>query len=224
MHRASHHMRVGHFTAKAAVFIALFPAVAWASSSAVPDWVKAAAQQPLPSLPETTKAIVLLDDETYTVDARGQAVEHVRRVVKILRPRAGMTPIPLSGSTRIPRFSPSMPGASTLPGTSTPSRTTRWPRSALRVKETISITKTSRPRSPTHPAGTPAELSPGSTRSERPYLAETDWEFQGSLPVASQSFTLELPAGYTYSTTWAHHPKVDAIDLEHQRYRWEMNN
>ncbi len=63
-----------------------------ASSNNVPDWVKAAAQAPLPTLPESTKAVVLLDEETYTVDAKGQAVEHVREVVKILRPQGRQLP------------------------------------------------------------------------------------------------------------------------------------
>src|SRR6202041_1987969 len=59
---------------------------AWGSDH-VPDWVKAATSVTLPHYPESTRAIVLLDETTYTVDAKGQAVEHVRRVVKILRPQ-----------------------------------------------------------------------------------------------------------------------------------------
>src|SRR6185312_3390659 len=58
-------------------------------------------------------------------------------------------------------------------------------------------------------------------RRERPYLAEADWPFQGSLPRISQSFNLVLPPGYTFTTTWAHHTKTEPIDLEHQKYRWE---
>jgi hypothetical protein len=61
--------------------------VARASSDKVPDWVKAAAAQPLPKFPGNPKAAMLLDETTYSVDAKGQAVEHVRRVVKILRPQ-----------------------------------------------------------------------------------------------------------------------------------------
>jgi hypothetical protein len=53
----------------------------------VPDWVRAAAAQTLPSYPAETKAVVLLEDTTYTVAPDGHAVEHVRHVVKILRPQ-----------------------------------------------------------------------------------------------------------------------------------------
>jgi hypothetical protein len=55
--------------------------------SPVPDWVKTAAQEKLPEFHGNPKAVVLLEQTTYTVDAKGQAVEHVRRVVKILRPQ-----------------------------------------------------------------------------------------------------------------------------------------
>ncbi len=61
-------------------------------------------------------------------------------------------------------------------------------------------------------------------KREHPYVAEADWFFQDDLPRVNQSFNLVLPEGYTYTTTWAHHPKLEAIDLEHQKYRWEMNN
>lgn len=58
---------------------------------------------------------------------------------------------------------------------------------------------------------------------KEPYLHEETWMFQQEIPVANQSFTLELPPGYTYGTVWAHHDQQKAADLEHQRYRWEMN-
>jgi transglutaminase-like putative cysteine protease len=61
-------------------------------------------------------------------------------------------------------------------------------------------------------------------KNERPYLAETNWWFQDDLPRVTQNFTLVLPPGYTYATTWAHHDKVDAADLENRSYRWDMNN
>ena len=48
------------------------------ASSGVPDWVRNAAHQTLPTYPETTKAVVLLDDTTYTVGSDGKATEHER--------------------------------------------------------------------------------------------------------------------------------------------------
>ena len=62
------------------------PAFAFKSDT-VPDWVRTAAQQKLPDYPPETNAVVLLEDTTYTVAPDGSAIEHVRRVVKILRPQ-----------------------------------------------------------------------------------------------------------------------------------------
>ncbi len=45
------------------------------------------------------------------------------------------------------------------------------------------------------------------------YLHQTTWFFQEDIPHAQQSFTLELPPGFTYSTSWAHHPATKAVGL-----------
>ena len=58
----------------------------------------------------------------------------------------------------------------------------------------------------------------------RPYVNEKTWFFQEDIPHVSESFTLELPPGYTYGTVWAHHNSAQASDLEHQRWRWEMKD
>ena len=60
-------------------------------------------------------------------------------------------------------------------------------------------------------------------RRERPYLAETTWWFQGSVPHLHESFTLVLPQGFKQNTSWAHHAADNGADLENGSYRWEMS-
>ncbi len=51
-----------------------------------------------------TNAVVLLEDTTYTVAPDGSAVEHYRRVVKILRPQGseeGIIAVPFDKDTKI---------------------------------------------------------------------------------------------------------------------------
>ena len=224
MPRASRRLCVGRFTVRAAVFVAFSPALAWASSNVVPDWVRTAAQQPLPSLPETTKAVVLLDDETYTVDAKGQAVEHVRKVIKILRPQGRDYGYPVVWYDKDSKIL-SLHAWSIDPAGH-----------EYAVKDS-EMHEGSPPGEGgelyydiKYRAADPPGRDPGGViayeyeQRERPYLAETSWDFQGALPVVSQSFTLALPPGYTYTTTWAHHANVEASDLENQHYRWDMNN
>lgn len=215
--------RVVSLSATAAVLLTVAPLPVFASNS-VPDWVKAAAQQPLPKLPESAKAVVLLDDETYTVDAKGQAVLHEREVIKILRPQGRDEAVPAVGFDKDSKLL-SMHAWSIDPAgheyavKDSEMREVSPPGEGGQLYDDVK-----------YRVADPPGRDPGGIvayeyeQRERPYLAETSWEFQGALPVVNQSFTLELPAGFSYTTTWAHHAKVDAIDLEHQRYRWEMNN
>lgn len=215
--------RVIHHSAPAVALLVLAPLTLSASNS-VPDWVKAAVQQPLPNLPESTKAVVLLDDETYTVDAKGQAVLHEREVIKILRPQGRDLAYPAvwyDKDSKILSFH-------------------AWSIDPAGHEYAVKDSEMAE-GSPPGDGGAlfddvkfrvadPPGRDPGGVvayeyeKRERPYLAETDWDFQGEIPIVSQSFTLVLPTGYTYTTSWAHHAKVNAIDLENQHYRWEMNN
>lgn len=194
-----------------------------ASNNSVPDWVKTAAGQTLPLMPESTRAIVLLNESTYTVAPDGSAVEHVRQVVKILRPqgrRYGYPFVPFDKDSKIL----SMHVWSIDPA---------GHEYALKDNEIseVAIGASFELYSDTRAkVADPPGRDPGGVvayeyeKRERPYLAETNWFFQDEVPRLNQSFTLVLPPGYTYTTAWAHHSKIDAIDLEHQRYRWEMNN
>ena len=194
------------------------------SAPPVPDWVRTAAKAPLPVFPGAPKAVVLLDEVTYSVGTDGRAVEHVRHIVKILRPQGREYGYPVVWFDKdskvlsmhvwsidpagheyslkdeeIREFSPPGEGGQ------------------LYVDEKAKIAE-------------PPGRDPGGIvayeyeRRERPYLAEANWEFQDEIPRMNQSFTLVLPLGYTYTTTWAHHPKVDGADLENHHYRWEMND
>jgi hypothetical protein len=60
-----------------ACFIATATAFA-AKSDSVPEWVRTAAAQKLPSYPAETNAVVLFEDTTYTVTPDGTATEHYR--------------------------------------------------------------------------------------------------------------------------------------------------
>jgi hypothetical protein len=56
------------------------------SSDDAPDWLKQAAAAALPSYDKGTPAVVLLDEETLTVDADGRTTKVERRAIKILTP------------------------------------------------------------------------------------------------------------------------------------------
>ncbi len=193
-------------------------------SQPVPDWVKTAAQEKLPAFHGNPKAVVLLEETTYTVDPKGQAVEHVRKVVKILRPQGREYGYPFVSYDKDSKVL----------------SLHVWSIDAAGHEYTVKDSEILDVGQPGEggelysderaKVADPPGRDPGGIiayeyeKRERPYLAETNWKFQDELPRVDQSFTLALPAGYTYTTTWARHAKVDGIDLENHSYRWDMND
>ncbi len=199
------------------------PLRAHAGGTAVPDWVHAATSQPLPVMPESTKAVVLLNEETYTVAPDGRATVHVRSVVKILRPQGRQDAKPTvyfgkdSKVLSMHVWSIDPAGHEYALKDNEIANVGLFGGNDLYSDERAMI-------------ASPPGCDPGGIvayeyeQRERAYLAETSWFFQDELPHMTQSFTLVLPPGYTYTTTWAHHGRIAESDLEHGRYRWEMNH
>jgi hypothetical protein len=194
------------------------------ASSNVPDWVKAEAHQTLPAFPANTKSVILLDERTYTVDAKGQATEHVRYVVKILRPQGRDEATPVVWFDKDSKVLSMHVWSIDAAGKEY----------AMKDNEILEV---GNPGSGGEmyddekaKVANPPGRDPGGIvayeyeRRERPYVAETAWFFQDETPRMHQNFTLVLPPGFSYSTTWANHDAVAGIDKENHQYRWEMND
>ncbi len=194
------------------------------AATSVPDWVKTAAQQTTPQYSETTKAVMLLDETTYTVGPDGKATEHVRRVVKILRPQGRAYGYPFVWFDKDSKVT-SMHVWSIDPAGHEYAMKDNEIREFGEPGEGGQLYSDEKAKVADPPGRDPGGIVAYEyVRSDRPYLAETNWRFQDEIPHVTQNFTLVLPPGYTYATTWAHHEKVDGADLENHSYRWDMNN
>jgi hypothetical protein len=190
----------------------------------VPDWVKTARAQTLPVFPGSPKAVVLLDERTYTIAPDGRATEHVRHVVKILRPQGREYGYPFVTFDKDSKILSMHVWSIDAAGHEYSLKDEEFKELGQPGEggELYSDEKAKVAEPPGRDPG--GVIAYEYERRERPYLAETNWEFQDEIPRMSQSFTLVLPQGYTYTTTWAHHAKVDGADLENHQYRWEMND
>lgn len=210
------------FLAAALIFISASP-LCFARQDSVPDWVRDAAAQTLPTYPAETDAVVLLDDTTYTVAANGQATEHRRYVVKILRPQGrddAMVVVPFDKDTKILSLHVWSIGPD-------------GHQYAMKDNEIVQYgypgqgdffedDKVEVAKAPGRDPG--GVVAYEYEQRIRPLLTEKTWFFQSDLPSLSQRFTLELPPGYTFGTVWAHHEQTRAADLEDHRWRWEMKD
>jgi len=217
-------VRVHLLSVSALAVLVLIAGPVYASKQdSVPDWVTSAAAQKLPDYPPETNAVVLLDDTTYTVSSDGSAVEHCRHVVKILRPQGrdeGIVAVPFDKDTKIVLLHAWSIGPD-------------GHQYAVKDNQFVEIGyqgqgnyyEDDKIKSVSPPGRDPGGvIAYEYEQRTRPYLTEHTWFFQSDIPGLAQSFTLVLPPGYTFGTVWAHHPEAKAMDLENQRWRWEMNN
>ena len=223
---AEYHARVGRraafFLGTLAVALCALPAQG-APKQSVPDWVREAAAKTLPTYAPETNAVVLLDDTVYSVAPNGQATEHCRRVVKILRPAGrdeGIVTVPFDKDSKVLSLHVWSIGPDGHEYAVDDKEITEfgYPNEGPLYEDL----KYKAVRAPGRDPG--GIIAYEYEQRERPYLNEKTWFFQEDIPHVSESFTLELPPGYTYGTVWTHHDSTQASDLEHQRWRWEMKD
>ncbi len=199
------------------------PLIAFARTDSVPDWVKAAAAQTLPTYSDRTNAVVLRDDTTFSVGSDGRATEHRRRVVKILRPQGREDArifLPFDAETKLTDLHVWSIGPD-------------GHEYALKDKEIGEIGFPGQGnlyvdlhvRVADAPGRDPGGIVAYEYDQRSPaYVNETTWHFQSEIPALAQSFTLDLPAGFSFGAVWAHHAEVKPSDLEHTRWRWELGS
>lgn len=218
--------RIQSFFAATLLLLSLgaIPSHASTKDDPVPPWVTEAAHQTLPTYSATTRAVVLLDQTEYIVAPNGTAVQHYRRVVKILRPNGrnrGIVRVDFDDDTRIRYLKVWSIGPD-------------GHQYAMKDKEMAdhgfaaeggSLYDASKYREADPPARDPGSvIAYEYEQNIRPYLSEVTWGVQESIPVVQESFNLTLPPGYTYGTVWAHHSAAPVIELEHQNFRWELKD
>jgi len=207
-----------------ACFVALLSPSAFAEKKPVlPDWLKEAAKQPLPSYPANTNAVVLLSDTTYTVGGDLRAVEHHREAIKILRPQG----------RRYAHLGASYDGDSKIRSLKIWSIGPDGHEYELKdneitdgaVYDGVSLYSDNRHRVGTAPAADPGAIVAMEYEQEaRPYSTEYIWEFQEEIPVLKERLKVELPPGVEYKEVWKGKKETTPIDLEKGKYLWEVSN
>jgi transglutaminase-like putative cysteine protease len=226
--RPTAHSKVGKYWVKASLcgwFLLGSVLTASARTDTVPDWVRTAAAQTIPSYPAETNAVVLLDDTTYTVAPNGQAVEHHRRVVKILRAqgrREAQFHVEFDKDTKILSMHVWSIGPD---GHEYAMKDSEYSDVGAASWEGAFEFEDDKYRIARAPGADPGGIVACEYEQRtRPYLTETTWDFQEDIPSLSQRFSLQLPPGYTYGTVWARHAPVEPADIEGQRWLWEVKD
>ncbi len=175
-----------------------------------PQWMHALVNAPLPEHDKETNAVLLLAEDTFTVQGNGKMKRIERRVYKILRPDGrgvGTVHADFDSETKI----------NFIHGWCIPAQGRDYEvkdKEAIETSlfgvqdgELVSDLKT---KMLTIPASDPGNIVGYEMEQEvHPYVIQDIWSFQReNIPVREAHYTLQLPARWEYKAVWLNHAEV----------------
>ena len=200
----------------------LFGIVSLASATSVPEWLRAAAQQPVKKYADDVNAVTLLNETETTVKDNGETVTRVRRVVKVLRPdgrEKAFVGVPFDDETRLNYFKGWSISASGQEYEAKKDNVVEM--AAGEGYEVYSDEKAKVMRIPGVDVGTIVGVEYEQKR--HPYTFEDQWYFQFTDPLVTGRYILHLPPGWEFRAAWMHHPEQDYVRTGNT-YTWEVSN
>jgi hypothetical protein len=189
----------------------------------LPQWGLDAAKTPTPAYAKDASAVVLFDEYLETVDAQGRAVERERKAIRILKPQGrqyAACQVSFDVDEKINYFR-------------------EWSIAAdqrqyqaqdfdfilegdLDIPVMLSTRKTRIVHPPAAEVG--ATIICESEELLEPYLQETDWQIQNSIPVVFQALEVDLPVGRAHSEAWHKFVPVKPVEVAPNHWRWELKD
>jgi transglutaminase-like putative cysteine protease len=205
------------------LFVGTIVAAPSARSANAPDWLVAAAQQPVPaSLPKDAVAVVLYSEQQTTVRANGEVETRYREAYKVLRPEGkdyGTVAIPFSRITPITYLKAwSIPADGKIYEVKDKdSAETQMAGGEfyddLKVKVLVI------------PAADPGNVVGYEyVQKGRPYIFQDTWGFQERIPVLRTVYTLQLPDGWKYDSDWVNYNSMQPQPSAGDVYTWDIRN
>ncbi|MGE5321946.1 MAG: DUF3857 domain-containing transglutaminase family protein [Actinomycetota bacterium] len=200
------------------LLLSLFPLSAKAG---VPDWLRAAAQQPVKKYADDVNAVMLLDDQETTVRDNGDIVTHQRSVFRILRPEGrayARLDVPFSSETKINYMKA---WSITAKGQEYEAKGKDSFERSLTTYEVFSDDKEKVLLVPGADVGTVIGFE--YEQRERPYVFQDGWSFQSEIPVERSRYTLHLPSNWEYRISFVNHPDLKPVE-QGSTYVWEVSD
>jgi hypothetical protein len=187
----------------------------------VPSWLTAVAHDTYPGVPAETNAVILYDDQETTVQPSGDIETMYRRAYLILRPdgRAyGRVAVPFDNETKITWMK-----AWCLPKDGKPYELKE--KDAVEVGDFESFYSDDRSKVLDIPAATPGNVIGYEFRQkQRPFFLQDEWRIQHNVPVLRSRFTLNLPAGWEFSSKWIHYPEQKPTSQNSTQIVWAVDH
>lgn len=211
--------------ALAALALSFLALSAPARAGDAPSWMHALVNAPLPEHDEKTNAVLLLAEDTFTVQGNGKMKRIERRVYKILRPDGreyGTAYANFDSETKI----------NSMHGWCIPAQGKDYEvkdkdaiETALFGVQNGELMSDEKTKVLAIPAAEPGNIVGYEIEQEvHPYVLQNVWRFQQvGVPVREAHYTLQLPAGWEYKAVWLNHADVAPSGASGQ-WQWALTN
>lgn len=222
-HRGTDRFSLG--STLAALAILLLGMVANARAGDAPQWMRALVNAPLPEHDEKTNAVLLLAEDTFSVQGNGKMKRIERRVYKILRPDGrgyGKAYANFDSETKI----------NSMHGWCIPAQGKDYEVKEKDAVETAlfgvqdgELMSDLKTKVLVIPASDPGNIVGYEIEQEvHPYVIQDVWSFQReNVPVREARYTLQLPANWEYKAVWLNHVEVTPSSASGQ-WQWVVND
>jgi len=188
----------------------------------LPQWGLDAAKTPTPAYVKDAASIVLFDEYLETVDAQGRAVEREREAIRILKPqgRGVSCEVAYDVDEKINYFREWTIAAGQK-------QYQAQDTDFVEVGDTgVPIMLSTHKVRVVHPpaADVGAVIVCESEELLKPYIKETVWRIQSSIPIVFQALEVDLPPGRPYSAAWHKYSPVKPVEVAPNHWRWEIKD
>ena len=189
-------------------------------SASSPQWFRDAVKVELPSYPEETKGVKLLDEQITTVSDSGEVTTTYRVAYRILRAHGrdlGLVAIPFDNETKI----------SNLHGWSQPPQGAEYELNDKDAIETAMFSDVAYSDDRLKVLRLPTDI--GSVvgyeyeQKQRPRVFADTWSYQEKVPVLTSRYTLNLPADWELETFWVNRSKLEPTRIGNS-FTWQERN
>jgi transglutaminase-like putative cysteine protease len=191
------------------------------AQGSVPDWVRQAAGQKISIQDPEIKAIVLLDETRYTVEANDDLIEHYRRVVRILRKEGRDEGHLVVWAGHNGKFSSIHAWSIDKAGREYELKDKDFQE---RNPYSYELYDDVRLRMAQAPAADPGSIIAFEYEVRRkPWLREIHWFFQENNPVVEARLILGMPSGWEHKEFWAGAYSAKAVQVGSE-WQWTIND
>jgi len=195
-----------------------------ASASDAPAWMHALVNVPLATHDDKTDAVMLYSEYIFTVQPNGKIKHMERAAYKILHlggKKYGTVDADFDADTRI----------TAMHGWCIPAQGRGYQvkeKDALETSLGVAggeLITDVRLKVLQIPAADVGNIVGYEVEQEvRPYVLQQEWLFQQPVPTVEARYTLQLPPGWEYKTSWVNHAEIAPASVGNNQWQWVVKN